>query len=106
MDDVANDPTGTWGEQVRGRPWLSFDAQRCTGSDGCNSMAGPWRVTGDGTVDIGPVMMTRMYCEGVDTWLSGMASVRVAGDDLIVFDADGERIGALPRAASGPPQRA
>lgn len=102
MEDTAGDPTGTWGQRERGRPWLSFDDARCTGSDGCNKMAGPWRQSCGGRIEVGPMMVTRMFCEGVDTWLSNVEAVAIDGDRMLVFGTDGKRLGSLRRTAGIP----
>ncbi|MET1033893.1 MAG: META domain-containing protein [Arthrobacter sp.] len=96
-DDVAG---RLWGDDGRpGRPWLAFSEDgRVHGSDGCNMLSGSWRSVGDAVV-VGPMMTTRRYCEGVDTWLSGVESVRVDGGELLAFGADGARIGALRASA-------
>ena len=96
----AADPVGTWGDTAtRTEPSLVLaDDDGLTGTDGCNQLVGSW--TADGAnVTFSDVASTRMACEGVDTWLSGLATAVVSGDTLSVSDASGAEIGTLERAA-------
>ncbi len=67
-----------------------------SGTDGCNQLVGSWSQTGP-TVDFGDVGSTRMYCAGVDTWLSGLATGTLDGTTMHVLDVDGTEIGTLTR---------
>lgn len=90
---------GTWGSMADNEPHLSFEeGGTVTGSDGCNQLAGNWFEHQDGRIVTDDLLTTLMECEGVDTWLSGIALVDVEGDRLVVMDADGEEIGTLDRS--------
>ena len=95
----AADPVGTRGDTAtRTEPSLVLaDDGGLTGTDGCNRLVGSW--TADGAnVTFSQVASTRMACEGVDDWLSGLATAVVSGDTLTVSDASGAEIGTLERA--------
>lgn len=94
--------TGTWGDSVsESSPYLTLGSDgKVSGSDGCNRILGTWKAAGE-RIDFGDVATTRMACQGVDTWLSGMASATVDGDQMTVQDADGKTLGTLARAAGG-----
>lgn len=88
---------GSWGSDEPGQPQLTLErGGGLHGTDGCNRMSGSWEIV-EGHISLGPIASTRMACQGVDTWLSGVASLKVAGDVLRVFDGDGNEIGTLPR---------
>lgn len=92
------DVTGTWGDpNVAGQPSLELSvAGEVTGTDGCNRLMGSYEVDGDKVV-FGPLASTMMYCEGVDTWMLNAASATVEGDEMTVYDLDGQSIGTLRR---------
>ncbi|MFB9307843.1 heat shock protein HslJ [Agromyces hippuratus] len=94
------DPVGTWGDvSATGEPSLAFgNGGSLSGTDGCNRLVGSWTAEGD-TVTFVEVASTRMLCEGVDPWLSALATATVSGDTLTVFDESGAEIGTLPRTA-------
>jgi heat shock protein HslJ len=49
---------------VTGRAWLRISDQkqsRVEGSGGCNTFAGPFKVSGE-TITVGPLISTRMAC--------------------------------------------
>ncbi|MGX1748823.1 META domain-containing protein [Glutamicibacter protophormiae] len=86
---------GQWGGEEPGQPSLVLWAGgRVSGSDGCNRLMGSWRAEGDGYL-FSQMASTMMYCQGVDTWLSRLASAREADGQLIVCDAGGLEIGRL-----------
>lgn len=88
---------GTWGTDEPGKPYLQFVADgTVTGTDGCNRLMGKWTLE-EGAIHFQQMVSTMMYCEGVDTWLSGAASAKVHGDSLRVFDRGGVEIGTLYR---------
>ncbi|WP_244284201.1 META domain-containing protein [Agromyces badenianii] len=93
------DPVGTWGDAVAaGEPSLALAGDgKLTGTDGCNRLMGTWTAEDD-AIAFTDVASTRMACEGVDTWLSNLATGTIAGETLTVLDADGAEIGTLPRA--------
>ena len=66
------------------------------GTDGCNRLLGSYEASGTDIV-FGPLGGTRMFCEGVDTWLSHVAGATLAADTLEIMDAQGQRIGTLER---------
>ena len=68
-----------------------------TGTDGCNRLRGGWSADGD-TVTFDQVASTRMACEGVDTWLSGLATATISGAEMTVLDASGAVLGTLARS--------
>ncbi|MET0724995.1 MAG: META domain-containing protein [Leifsonia sp.] len=98
---VVIDALGVW-DSGPAKPVSSLtlsDDGKLTGSDGCNTLSGSWTAKGN-TVEFGQVAATMMFCEGVDTWLSGLASATVAGDTMKVLGADGTQIGILTRNAT------
>ncbi|WP_165877429.1 META domain-containing protein [Agromyces fucosus] len=94
----AVDPVGTWGDvAATDEPSLVLgDDGSLTGTDGCNRLVGSWTAEAD-TVTFVDVASTRMACEGVDTWLSALATGTIAGDTLTVLDESGDEIGTLAR---------
>lgn len=88
---------GTWGSAAPGQPQLRFaEDGSVSGTDGCNRLAGKWTLENK-VVIFQQMISTMMYCEGVDTWLSGAASARVHGNALHVYDRAGLEIGTLVR---------
>lgn len=86
---------GTWGSAAPGQPQLRFvEDGSVSGTDGCNRLAGKWTLENE-VVIFQQMISTMMYCEGVDTWLSGAASARVHGNALHVYDRAGQEIGTL-----------
>lgn len=91
----SGEPEGTWG--VDDGPNLTLaDDGSLSGTDGCNRLMGSWTADGD-TIDFGEVASTLMACEGVDTWLNGLATGTVNGDTITVLDGSGAEIGTLAR---------
>lgn len=91
---------GQWGGEEPGQPSLVLWAGgRVSGSDGCNRLMGSWHAEGDGYL-FSQMASTMMYCQGVDTWLSRLASAREADGQLIVCDAGGLEIGRLAALGS------
>jgi heat shock protein HslJ len=68
-----------------------------TGTDGCNRLSGGWSADGD-TVTFDEVVSTRMFCEGVDAWLSGLATATISAAEMTVLDASGAELGTLTRS--------
>ncbi|GAA3692780.1 META domain-containing protein [Zhihengliuella alba] len=94
---VGQQVLGQWGDDEASSPWLRFDEGGVlTGSDGCNWLSGEWSVE-DGRIEAPAIVRTEMWCEDTTQWLEGLHSMEVHGDELVVFDADGERLGSLPR---------
>lgn len=92
---------GTWGMSGEGQPQLVLaNYGKLTGTDGCNRLIGTWKQGDDGSVSFGDVVSTRMFCEGVDTWLSGLSSASVDGSALHVRDKAGTEIGTLTKSAT------
>jgi heat shock protein HslJ len=90
-------PVGRWGSADDTQTHLSLlEDGTALGNDGCNGMGGEWRLEDD-TVIFVEMFMTLMACPGHDSWLGGMASAVVIGDQLYVFDSEGDQIGILPR---------
>lgn len=90
------DATGTWGTEATRSPFLVLADGEFRGSDGCNQLRGTYEVDGE-VVTFASQLHTMMACPGVDSWLSGLASARLDGDTLVVFDHEERRIGELPR---------
>ncbi|WP_189350134.1 META domain-containing protein [Zhihengliuella salsuginis] len=88
---------GRWGMDDGASAWLRFDADgSLTGSDGCNRLSGSWSVD-DGRVRTLGVVRTLMWCENLVEWIGDLDTLEVEGDVLVVFDADGGRVGTLTR---------
>ncbi|WPR66025.1 META domain-containing protein [Glutamicibacter protophormiae] len=91
-------PDGTWGTEAEGQPWMNLGSDgKISGSDGCNNLVGQWTQK-DGVVDLGAMGSTMMFCEGVDSWLSGAATATISGEKMTFSDAKGDQIGALTRS--------
>lgn len=88
---------GQWGGATEDSPVLWFNASGTfNGNDGCNSLLGSWEQTGQ-RIELKDVTMTLMACGGVDDWVSKATTVQVEGDDLLLTNSDGEKLGTLPR---------
>lgn len=88
---------GIWGETGEGMPQLVLaEDGALSGTDGCNNLVGSWQQSG-ATVEFGPVGSTMMFCEGVDTWLSGANTGEVSGKQMAIFNAEGQEIGSLTK---------
>ncbi|WP_430867591.1 META domain-containing protein [Demequina aurantiaca] len=97
---TAADPVGTWGETAEAAPQLVLAADgTLTGTDGCNRLMGEWTAAGD-AVKFGPLASTRMFCEGVDTWLSAAATATIDANSMDVLDGTGSPIGTLDRQSN------
>ena len=94
-----SNPIGAWGDTTTPtEPSLVLaDDGTLTGTDGCNRLSGGWSADGD-TVTFDQVASTRMFCEGVDTWLSGLATATISGAEMTVLDASGAELGTLTRS--------
>ncbi len=91
---------GVWGDpNGEGEASLEFTEDgKVSGTDGCNRLTGGWEAKGD-KVTLGPLASTKMFCEGVDTWLSGVETVTISqGQTLVVADTSGTEIGTLKRS--------
>ncbi|QIK64307.1 META domain-containing protein [Leucobacter viscericola] len=90
---------GTWGDpKAKGSPSLEFTANgEYTGTDGCNTVGGSFTEAKDGTIDLGAMRSTRMFCEGVDTWLETAHEATISGDKLVIKNEEGAEIGTLLR---------
>ncbi|GAA1857402.1 META domain-containing protein [Paeniglutamicibacter psychrophenolicus] len=94
---VPPDPVGGWGTDGPGQPNLVLEANgKLHGTDGCNRLVGSYEASGT-DITFGPLGGTRMFCEGVDTWLSNAAGGTLGADTLEITDAQGQRIGTLER---------
>lgn len=68
---------------------LSFQADRLNGTVGCNRLGGPWRLENDRLI-AGPLMQTKMACEGpvgqqeqnVSALLVSAPEITLDGDSL------------------------
>lgn len=65
------------------------------GNDGCNVLSGSWAVSDDDAINFSDVASTLRFCEGVDTWLSLLATGRVQSGTMTIQDADGAVLGQL-----------
>lgn len=70
-------------------------AERLNANAGCNGMSGHWHVDGQRLVLEGPLVSTRMFCEGkmeqeatVNALLSGSPTVELSGNTLTLKSAD------------------
>lgn len=93
----SQDPTGLWGQQEQGQPWLKlFKEGKVAGSDGCNNLMSTWSQEAE-KISFSAMASTMMYCHGVDTWLSTADHATIQDGSLLVFDANDQQIGTLPR---------
>ncbi|AGW42599.1 hypothetical protein O159_27010 [Leifsonia xyli subsp. cynodontis DSM 46306] len=89
---------GSWGSSAAGKPNLTIQSDGSfSGSDGCNRLMGKGSIDGD-SISFGPIVSTRMACEGVDEWLDKAARGTVAGSTLTVYDDKGGKIGTLDKS--------
>jgi len=95
----ATGPVGTWTASASSdeapRLVIGEDGS-VTGDDGCNTLEARWDPA-DSTIAFSDIASTLMACEGVDTWLSDLASASFDGDTMTVRDASGAAIGELHR---------
>jgi len=97
----ATGPVGTWTSSTSGstddtpRLVVGQDGS-VTGDDGCNAFEGRWDPA-DAQIAFSDVASTLMACDGVDTWLSGLATAIVDGDTMTIQDGAGATIGELHR---------
>ncbi|RZK00625.1 MAG: META domain-containing protein [Novosphingobium sp.] len=71
-----------------GEATLTFRADRLVASAGCNRLGGTWREEA-GKLVVGPLMSTRMFCEGkmdqeraLNDLLGGIPAATLSGDRL------------------------
>lgn len=98
---TVDDVLGPWGApETQGEPSLVFeDDGTYHGNDGCNVVGGSYMIDGDGTIDLGAMHSTMMFCEGVEVWLSTSATAKLEdAGELTFFDEGGAEVGKLPRA--------
>ena len=90
--------SGTWGETSKqSAPSLELGTNGAlAGTDGCNQLVGEYEAKQDEVI-FGEVASTMMFCEGVNTWLSGLATATVADNTMTIFDKNGDEIGTLKR---------
>lgn len=69
-----------------GEATLSFQGDRLSAHAGCNRMAGSWRHAG-GKLVAGPLMATKMFCEGRMEQERAVAELLDAGPDMTVTGA-------------------
>ena len=98
------DPVGTWGDpSMEAEPYLSLaEDGSLTGSDGCNRLSGSWSVDEADQVLFENVASTRMFCEGVDDWLSSLSAAEISGITMTVLGQDGSEVGQLERTSETP----
>ncbi|MYM20387.1 META domain-containing protein [Brevibacterium sp. 5221] len=86
---------GTWGSDEKGHPHLTFNADGSVeGTDGCNGIHTTFTKT-DGGAELKPYMTTLRACVGVNSWLRNPRRAVLDGDELILFNAKAEKLGAL-----------
>lgn len=95
---------GAWGIEERGQTSLEFVLEdfRVSGSDGCNRIFGSWELKDDGSIELKQMASTMMFCQDVDTWMSGASTVKVIDGVLVVSNANATVIGSLERRATEP----
>ncbi|MGP5689229.1 META domain-containing protein [Glutamicibacter ardleyensis] len=94
----ASAPEGVWGEQAQGKPWIELSADgKVSGNDGCNRIAGQW-AGNDGAINFEQLSSTKMFCLGIDPWLSSAVTAQINGDSMLVLDAENAELGTLKRA--------
>lgn len=95
---------GAWGIEERGQTSLEFVLEdfRVSGSDGCNRVFGSWELNEDGSVELKQMASTMMFCQDVETWMSGASTVNVIDGVLVVTNAEATVIGSLERRATEP----
>lgn len=98
-DTEPVDPVGTWGDTAAANePSLVLAGDgSLSGTDGCNRLTGAWS-DDDGTIAFENVASTRMFCEGVDDWLSRLDTGTIEGETLTLYGAGGKEIGTLERS--------
>lgn len=98
---ILQDPVGFWGSKEQGQPWLELaEDGKVTGNDGCNRLAGSWNASED--LQFTALASTKMFCEGVDDWLSRAATAKLEdGNKMLVLDADGKELGTLAYGGKG-----
>ena len=98
-DTSADAVVGTWGDTAKSKPHLILASDgTVTGTDGCNGISTTFAVDGN-SIELEQFASTRMACLGVDPWLSAIHTAVVDGDEMVVSNAKGERIGTLARTA-------
>lgn len=88
---------GLWGSKDHRQPWLKLlHGGRVVGHDGCNRLFGQWAEAAD--VDFVALGGTRMFCEGVDDWLSRAATGKLQDDgSMAIFDMEEKELGILAK---------
>lgn len=87
----------------RGLPYITFGADnRVTGSSGCNSFSAPYNINDEGGIKAGPIMATKMFCEGIDEKsffeaLDKATSVNVKDDKLVLMDGSNNILVFVPK---------
>lgn len=93
---------GWWGANDLSAPrqvFLDISANgTLTGNDGCNTIAGTWRFSEEGSVELETIATTLKECPDYDPWLSRGASLLVDGDILVVTDSIGSELSFLERS--------
>lgn len=75
---------------------------RVIGSDGCNRIFGSWELNDDGSVELKQMASTMMFCQDVDTWMSGASTVNIIEGILVVTNSEATVVGSLERRATEP----
>ncbi|UYQ78737.1 META domain-containing protein [Glutamicibacter sp. JL.03c] len=88
---------GLWGSKDHGQPWLELlHDGRVLGHDGCNRLFGQWVEAAD--VEFRALGSTRMFCEGIDDWLSRAAIGKLHDDgSMAIFDREEKELGILAK---------
>jgi len=98
-------PVGEWRGDLKGgksdavRLTLTASGQ-ASGNDGCNGGGSQWELKGS-QVHFKDFVSTKMFCEGVDTYLydTRVAEISKDGSKLLLLDGKGREVGELHRAA-------
>ena len=90
------DPIGTWTSDD-GNAWLTFEAEKFTGDEGCNAVKGSYLLDGD-AIAFTPGLMTRMACPGVTLSFRTLTRAVIDDDRMTVYDAEGTELVVLTRS--------
>jgi len=98
-------PVGEWRGAIKGgeadavRLTLSAGGQ-ASGNDGCNSGGAPWELK-DNQIHFGSFTSTKMFCEGVDSYLFDAQTAKVSKDGvtLKLFGEKAKPLGELHRSS-------
>lgn len=94
---TGSGPVGLWGCEGEQLPRVTLNSDRTmSGYDGCNWFSGTWQEQGGRVVFNDDRVSTKRYCD-YPHWFPAARSATVHENVLTVYNATGERLGALPR---------